>query len=312
MHTPVATGGTPAPLPRKLRAPRWWPAWLGLGVARLLAWLPVPWLLALGCLLGELFRAASASRRRVVRINLRLCFPQMTEAERRRLARAHFRALGMGASEMLVAWFVSDRRLRRRVEFEGLQHLRAAQADGRGVLLLTGHFTAMELGCRLVHLAGCPFHGMYRPAESPFVDYWLRRLREARLGLPMVPKQDLKTVIRLLRRGSVVWYGPDQTIGVPGSIFVTFFGVPALTVTATARLAALGRAQVLPYFCVRRRGRYRLVFLPPFTDFPSGDDHADARRVNAFLETAVARAPEQYFWVHRRFKDAPPGCAAPY
>ncbi|MBL6749626.1 MAG: LpxL/LpxP family Kdo(2)-lipid IV(A) lauroyl/palmitoleoyl acyltransferase [Nevskia sp.] len=314
---PTATTAAPAalpprPLPRALLAPRHWPGWLGLGLLRLLALLPLPLLRALGAGLGELFHALVPSRRRIVRINLRLCFPELSEAQRRRLARAHFRALGMGLFEVPVAWFASDRRLRRCTEFVGVEHLRQACADGRGVLLLTGHFSTMELGCRLVHLAGFPFHGMYRRADSAFADYWMCRLREARLGLPMVPKEDLKRIVRLLRRGGLVWYGPDQTLEAANAVFVPFFGQPALTLTATSRLADMGRARVVPYFPQRVNGRYRLVFEPALENFPSGDDTADAARINALLEQAIRQVPEQYFWVHRRFKDGPPGRRDPY
>jgi len=303
---------TPAPVPRALLAPRWWPAWIGLGLLWLLAFLPMPVLRGIGAGLGELFHLLVPSRRRIVRINLRLCFPELDEKTRRRLAREHFRALGVGFLEIPLAWFASDARLRRSVEFVGAEHLRAAQADGSGVLLLTGHFTTMELGCRLVHLAGFPFHGMYRRADNQFADYWMCRLREARLGLPMVPKEDLKRIVRLLRRGGRVWYGPDQTIEAANATFVPFFGEPVLTLTATSRLAEMGKARVVPYFPQRHGGRYRVVFGPALENFPGGDDTADAARINQLLEDAIREVPEQYFWVHRRFKDGPPGRRDPY
>lgn len=299
------------PVPRALLAPRWWLAWIGLGLLWLLSWLPLPLVRLLGCAAGEALHALVASRRRVVRINLRLCFPELDEHARRRLAHAHFRSLGMGFFELPIAWFASGARLRRCTEFVGAEHLRAAQADGSGVLLLTGHFSTMELGCRLVALAGFPFHGMYRPADNPFADYWMRRLREAQLGLPMVPKDDLKHIVRLLRGGARVWYGPDQTLEVRATAFIDFFGIPALTLTATSRLARMGRCKVVPYFPQRIggwwNGRYRVVFKPALDAFPSGDDVADARRINALLEDAIRVVPEQYFWIHRRFKDGPSG-----
>lgn len=302
----------PASLPRELLAARYWPAWLGLGLLWLLAFVPAPLLRAVGAGLGELFHLLVPSRRRIVRINLRLCFPEADEPARRKLARAHFRALGIGLLEIPLAWFASDARLRRKVEFVGTEHLRAAQADGSGVLLLTGHFTTMELGCRLVHLAGFPFHGMYRRADNMFADYWMCRLREARLGLPMVPKEDLKRIVKLLRGGGRVWYGPDQTIEAANAVFVPFFGEPVLTLTATSRLAQMGRARVVPYFPQRHGGRYRVVFGPALENFPCGDDTADAARINQLLEEAIREVPEQYFWVHRRFKDGPPGRRDPY
>jgi KDO2-lipid IV(A) lauroyltransferase len=302
----------PRPLPRALLAPRYWPGWIGLGLLWLLALLPLPLLRLLGAGLGELFHALVPSRRRIVRINLRLCLPELTEEQRRRLARRHFRALGMGLFEVPVAWFASDRRLRRVSQIVGAEHMRQARADGSGILLLTGHFSTMELGCRLVHLAGFQFHGMYRRADNAFADYWMCRLREARIGLPFVPKEGLKAIVRLLRRGAAIWYGPDQTLEAANAVFVPFFGVPALTLTATSRLAAMGRAKVVPYFPQRVGGRYRLVFLPALENFPSGDDTADAARINLLLEQAIRQVPEQYFWVHRRFKDGPPGRRDPY
>lgn len=267
---------------------------------------------ALGMLLGDLFHAVSPSRRRIVRTNLRLCFPEMGDDARRRLARAHFRALGIGLFELPLAWFASDRRLRSITTFEGMEHLRAAEAAGGGMLLLTGHFTTMELGCRLVRLAGFPFHGMYRPADNLFVDYWMRRLRESRVGRPMVPKEDLRQIVRALRQGERVWYAPDQALEVANTEFVDFFGQPARTLTATSRLAQMGRACVVPYFPKRINGRYHISFLPALENFPSGDEAADARRINALLESVIRLAPEQYFWVHRRFKDGPPDRPDPY
>lgn len=304
------------PIPKALYAPRYWLAWLSLGLLRLLALLPLPVMLGLGALLGELFHLLVPSRRRIVRINLRLCFPELDDATRRKLGRRHFRALGMGLFEMALCWFASDRWLRRRVTFEGLEHLHAAQVRGCGILLLSGHFTTMELGCRLVQVSGHRFHAMYRPADNAFFDYWIRRLRDAAIGLPMIPKNDLKGIVRCLRKGATVWYGPDQALETPSALFVDFFGQPVLTLTATSRLAEMGRAVVLPYFPQRigpwYRSRYRVVFKPPLENLPSGDDAADARRVNVLLEEAIRAVPEQYFWVHRRFKDGPPGRSDPY
>lgn len=300
------------PVPRALRSPRWWPAWVGLGLMRLVACLPMSLTRALGMMLGDMFHALSPARRRIVRTNLRLCFPEMGDDARRRLARAHFRALGIGLFELLLAWFASDRRLRRVTSYEGVEHLQAAEAAGGGTLLLTGHFTTMELGCRLAHLAGLRFHGMYRHADNLFVDYWMRRLRESRVDHPMFPKDDLRQIVRTLRQGGQVWYAPDQALEVANTRFVDFFGQPARTLTATSRLAQMGHARVVPYFPQRRHGRYHIVFLPALENFPSDDEVADARRINALLESAIRAVPEQYFWVHRRFKDGPPGQTDPY
>jgi KDO2-lipid IV(A) lauroyltransferase len=301
-----------APLPRALLHPRWWLAWTLLGIGRALCWLPVSWLLAIGSGIGWVVWRVLPSRRRIVRINLRLCFPELDEATIVRLVEGHFRALGMGLFEALLAWLAPDAKLRDLVEVRGIEHLDAAHADGSGVLLLTGHFTQLEIAARGICLEKRPFHAMYRPADNKFVDWWMHRWRAQRSGRPALPKDDLKSLLRALRTGNAVWYGPDQTLEVPGTIFVPFFGVPTLTLTATAKLATLGRAKVVPFFGKRINGRYIVTVHPALENFPSGDDQADARRINALIEDAVLKCPEQYFWTHRRFKHRPPGAADVY
>jgi KDO2-lipid IV(A) lauroyltransferase len=278
-----------------------------VGLAKLLALLPVPWLVAMGGMLGRLFGRVVHSRRRVVATNLQLCFPELPDAERERMVEAHFAALGAGLLETAAAWFAPGRYFRGIGELVGLENLQAATADGSGALLLTGHFTTLEIGARYLCLAGVKFHAMYRPLDNPLLDYWMHRWRQDRSGLPALPKDDLRAIVRALRRGGSIWYGPDQTIEAQNAVFVPFFGVPALTLTATARLAQMGRAKVVPFFPERRNGRYRVTILPALENFPSGDDAADARRINELIEQAVRRCPEQYFWVHKRFKYQPDG-----
>jgi Kdo2-lipid IVA lauroyltransferase/acyltransferase len=293
-------------------APHYWPTWLGVGLLRLLCLLPVPALVRLGEGIGWLFGRLVPSRRHVVRTNLRLCFPQQDEAARERDVDAHFRALGAGIFEACLAWWASDERLLRHGEIVGLEHLDRATADGSGALLLTGHFTTLELGARYILVAGRPFHAMYRPIKNPLMDYLMHRWRSAIATLPAVPREDLRGLVRALREGRLVWYGPDQTLDRREGVFVPFFGVPALMVTATSRIAQMGRARVVPYFPERVGSRYRITFLPALENFPSGDDQADAARVIGAIEEGVRRARTQYFWVHRRFKVRPPGEPGPY
>jgi len=292
--------------------PRYWPAWLGVGLLRLLCLLPLPWLVRLGEGIGWLFGHLARSRRGIVRVNLRACFPKLAEAALERRVNAHFRALGAGIFEACLAWWASDARLRRHGEVIGLEHLERALADGSGVLLLTGHFTTLELGARYLLVAGQPFHAMYRPIKHPLMDFLMHRWRSAIATLPALPRDELRPLVRALREGRRVWYGPDQTLDRREGVFVPFFGVPVLMVTATSRIAQLGRARVVPYFPQRIGTRYRITLLPALDNFPSGDDAADAARVIRAIEDGVRAAPEQYFWVHRRFKVRPPGAAALY
>lgn len=287
-------------------APRYWPTWLGIGVLKALSLLPLPLLLALGEGIGWLAGRLWQKRRHVVRVNLKLCFPELAGAALEREVDAHFKALGAGIFEACLAWWASDERLRQYGEVVGLEHLDAAMANGTGALLLTGHFTTMELAARFIALHR-DFHAMYRPINNGLIDYFMHRWRQRRSGLPALPREDLRGLVRALREGRAIWYGPDQTLDFRNSVFVPFFGVPTLTITATARLAQMGRCKVVPYFPARVNGRYRVTFYPALDNFPSGDDAADARRINAAMEDGIRAAVPQYFWVHRRFKWRPPG-----
>jgi KDO2-lipid IV(A) lauroyltransferase len=297
---------TAPPFQARFLGPRHWPAWLGFGVLRLLCLLPVPVLLGLGEGIGWLVGRLWQKRRYVVRVNLKLCFPRIEGAALEREIDAHFKALGAGLFEACLAWWASDARLRKYMDVVGLEHLDAAMAGGTGVLLLTGHFTTLELGARRVAMER-PFHAMYRPLNNPLVDYVMHHWRQARAGLPALPRDDLRALVKALRQGRAIWYAPDQTLDFRNSVFVPFFEVPALTITATSRLAQMGRARVVPYFPERVNGRYRVTFQPALDDFPGPDETVDAARINRVIEDGIRRAPAQYFWVHRRFKWRPPG-----
>lgn len=295
------------PFRAALLSPRWWPTWLAIGLVRALTWLPIAVQLALGAGLGRLAGQFARSRREVVRTNLRMCFPQMPEAEREALIGAHFAALGRGLFETALAWFASDRRLLSRFEFEGREHLDAALASGQGLLLLTGHFSTLEIGARIVVASGgLPFHAMYRPYDNELMDFFMHRWRERRSGRPALPRDDLRKLVRALRNGGAIWYAPDQTLDTE-AVFAPFLGVPTTSLTATARLAKMGRARVLPFMPQKTASGWKVRFLPMLEDFPSGDDLADATRVNEALEAGVRAAMPEYFWIHKRFKRRPPG-----
>lgn len=309
-----ALPGHAPPFRAQYLAPRNWPVWLVLGLMRLLHLLPIRAQLAFGEALGRVLGRLAPSRRRIVLANLAVAFPALDAAARERMADSHFAALGRGVFEAAIAWWSSDARLRDLGEVQGVEHLRAAQAGGVGALLLTGHFTTLELGARLLCLAGVDFHAMYRPYESGLMDYFMHRWRERRSRLPALPRDELRSLVKALRGGAAVWYAPDQTLDARISVFVPFFGKNVATITATGKLARLGRAAVVPYFpAYLGRGRYRVTVEPALSHFPGADETADAARINAVLEQGIRQhAPAEYFWVHRRFKQVPPGEADIY
>lgn len=297
----------PPTAPRFL-SPRYWHTWLGLGLLRISLLLPYPLMLALGRGLGGLLYHIAAKRRHVAQTNLRLCFPDLSEQERNRLARESFIAAATSLFEGALSWWGSDVRLKKLYRIEGLEHLEQARSDGKGVLLLGGHYTTLEISGRFLayHVEG--LQPIYKPAKNPLFEAVMAGSRK-RLFDDLVPSSDLRRIVRNLKQGKVMWYAPDQDFGRRQSVFAPFFGFPTATLTTTARLAKLSGAPVVPYYSERLPGSegFLVKLLPPLEGFPSGDDLADATRTNEILETQIARVPEQYLWLHKRFKTRPEG-----
>lgn len=291
-------------------SPRNWPTWLGIGAMALLARLPWIWQRALGRGIGCLLHAGMRERRAIAARNLQICFPELDDAARARLLRAHFTALGIALFEFGRAWWGSIAPFRRNMVLEGLEHVEAARAGGRGVIIVSGHFTTLEAAARLM-CERIPVAGMYRPHAQPAMEWAVLRGR-LRYGVAMFPKQDVRGVVRHLKRGGLLWYAPDQDPSRGDAAYVPFFGHPAHSLTSTHQLARMSGAAVMLFQHARRDdGGYTLRFQPMLEDFPSRDATADTTRVMAGVETMVRAAPEQYLWIHRRFKRQPSG-VSPY
>lgn len=289
-----------------------WPGWLALGLLRGASALPIPWQIGLGRALGRLAYTFTPSRRHIARVNVGICFRDWSEQAREGLVRAHFEALGAGLFETACGWWASDRRLARIGEVRGIEHLQRALEAGRGALLLSGHFTTLEISARLLAMRH-PISVMYRPHENPVIEHALHSNRSAHV-LEVIAREDGRGMLKALRANHAVWYAPDQSFKGRHSVLAPFCGEPAGTHTATARLAAMRQVPVLPFFGRRVPGpalRYEAEIGPALDGFPSGDLVADTTRVNAIIEAAARRAPEQYFWLHRRFKKRP-GLPDPY
>jgi KDO2-lipid IV(A) lauroyltransferase len=269
--------------------------------------------MGLGTGLGNLLHALMGSRRRVAEINVSLTQPELSPAERDTLVRAHFRNVGRALFESALSWWGSDARLQPMVEIEGLENLQRASAEGHGVILLSAHFTCFELGARMLS-AHHKFQYIYKPQrKNPLFEAYTTSLRLKHF-LRAVPHRDLRGMARGLKQQRTCWYLPDQDFGHKNCVFAPFMGVPASTVTATSRLATMTGARIVPFFPLRREdGKgYTLHLLPALEEFPSGDDFADAQRVNEAIGEFVRKAPEQYLWIHKRFKSRPEGEANPY
>lgn len=288
-----------------LLSPRYWPSWAAVGLLRATTLLPFPVALMLGRTLGTVAYWLAPRRRRIARINIDLCFPERPANERRSLVHQHFASLGMGIIETAMSWWAPTEKILRQVEWSGIDHFESAYNQGRGVLLIGAHFTDLEIAGRPL-ASRMDLHVMYRPHENPVLEHIMSASRTRRYG-KAIPRHDTRGLLRSLRNRHVVWYASDQNYGHKGSVFAPFFGVPAATNTATSRIARLTDVPVIPFFSARLPGsaRYLLEFQPLLDNFPSGDDTADATRINLLIEDFARRFPEQYLWVNRRFKDRP-------
>lgn len=265
-----------------------------------------------GRLIGRLAYRLAQRRRHIAEVNIRLCFPELDARAQTRLVKTHFLSLGQGVMETALCWWGRDSQLRDHYTLIGERHLSAALARGKGVILLSAHFTTLELGGRLLARQH-PFHVLYRPHKNPLFETVMQRARTRRFE-KAIPRDDTRALLSSLKQNRAVWYAPDQNHGGSQSVFAPLFGIPSSTLTTTSRLAKISGAAVVPFFQMRlpdNRG-YLLTLCPALTNFPGDNPQADAARINYLIETVIREMPEQYLWVHRRFKTRPEGQAYPY
>jgi len=285
--------------------PNYWPTWIMLGLLRLICYLPHRLRLRVGFAIGRAGHRISASRRAITRRNIELCFPDLSAEERNALALAHFEAVGASLIEMGIGRWASDEELVALTRIEGIEHLQKPLSEGIGVILLSAHFTTLELSGRVLKLNSPPYDAVYRANRDPFITEVLRSGREVS-ARRTIEKNDIKSMIRSLRNGTTVWYAPDQSYKGKQSALLPFFGVPAMTNTATNTLGKLGKAVAVPFFPRRLEdGSYVLTLLPAIEGFPSDDPIADTEKYISILEKQIRLCPEQYYWVHKKFKNRP-------
>ncbi|GAB2179901.1 lipid A biosynthesis lauroyl acyltransferase [Denitratisoma sp. agr-D3] len=282
---------------------------LAIALMWLLHWLPFPLLGAMGRAFGLLLWAANRERRRATMTNLRLCFPQRSEAERRRLAQAHFVAFAQTALERNLLWWSSPRRLKRLIQLEGQHHL--AELEGRPMMLLAPHFVGLDMGWTRLCLEQ-DMVTMYSRVKNPAFDAAVLRGRTRFGRQKLLSRQDgLRSIVGAIRAGLPFYYLPDLDYGPRDAVFVPFFGMPAATITAVSRLAKLTGAQVLTVTTRRRANGYTTTIGAPWADFPTADASVDAARMNREIEQALMADGgadlAQYLWSHKRFKTRPAG-----
>jgi len=291
---------------RSYLAPKYWGLWFAIGILRLAAYLPISLIWKIGSALGTLIYRIIPSRRRAARINLKQAYPDLSNEDIDKLNKKAFKSLGISVFEMGIAWFKSDNSLKQQCQIEGQQYLDEAMAKNKGVILLTGHFTTLEMGGRTISFYVDKYNAVFKRAHDPLFNALMVRYR-SRMGDELIETKNVRGIIRGLKKGHATWFGPDQDFADQDIVFTPFLGGIASTLTATAKLAKMTGAAVVPFYPVRlEKGKgYKLIVQPALENFPSDDIEADSARVNKTIENMVYACPEQYLWSHKRFKTQP-------
>jgi KDO2-lipid IV(A) lauroyltransferase len=276
-----------------------------VGVTWLIARLPYAAVLRIGKIFGLGLYHLASKRKAIAMKNLQLCFPEWSDERREEVLRAHFESLGISMFETAFGWWAPKEKLRKLAHAEGLEYLEQARQRGKGIIALSAHTTSLEIGASLMTLFG-PARFVYRPHNDPL---WDRMINDRRMRWTdkSIPRGDVRGMIRTLRDNRLLWYAQDQNTNRREGVFVRFFGHLASTNSATARLVKVTGATVLPFYTVRRDDGtgFNLIFEKPLEDYPTGDLKVDTQRINDLIEGWARKHPEQYFWVHRRFRTRP-------
>lgn len=286
--------------------PKYWLLWLGVGLMRVLCLLPMSWQMKLGAGLGTLVRKLAGSRSNTAKRNLELCFPEMPADEREALFNRNFEETGKAVFDTINAWWWSDERIQKHMTVKGFEHVQQVVDSGQGVILFAVHCLPLEMGGRIFGMC-TPGIGVYRPHNNAVMEY-LQVKGRLRSNKGLVPKRDLRQMVRCLRGAEAVWYTADQDFGRSSAVFIPFFAVPdAATITGATTLAKLGKAKVVPFFVERNADDkgYTMEIMAPLQDFPGEDEVTDAIRGNKVVEELISRNLPQYMWLHRRFKTRP-------
>ncbi|WP_298139465.1 lysophospholipid acyltransferase family protein [Acidiferrobacter sp.] len=294
-------GAHRAPFRWRLLAPRHWPSWMAAAVLRLSLYLPLGVRAGIARGLGGLYYRGNAKRRRIAAINIGLCFPDWSAQRQARAVREHFDLAAFALFHMAIYWWAPERMLDRCLRVVGLEHYEAARAAGRPIIVLHCHCVALEAG--LVLSRYFPYVGFMKPLKDPVFDFVMTRGRERFGGRVFARESGMRPLIRAVKAGFGAAYVPDEDMGPKESVYAPFFGVPAATLPTLGRLARLTDAAIIPCFArLLPDGTSELWLEPPLAGFPTASAVGDATAMNAAIERAVLKMPEQYLWTMKRFK----------
>jgi len=283
------------------------PVWLLLGFLKITSFFSYRSQLKIGRTIGWVIKKLTPNKHTIISTNLKLCFPDKSQHERDQLLNKTYANFGISFIELGLCWWWSDEKLLDLVEIKGMEHLELCKKNNKGIILLTGHFSSLEIAGRLFSLFS-PMQVMYRTQKNRLFDSYLFTQR-SKIFVNTISRKNTRQLIKGIRNKIPTWYAPDQDFSDEQNIFAPFFGIPTATITASARLAKASKAVILPYFSVRKDdgSGYVIHIQKPLENFPTGDELEDATAINRSIENNVRCYPDQYMWLHKRFKTRPEG-----
>ncbi len=280
--------------------PKFLPTWLLIALMRACVWLPFGVQIRLGKWIGGWLYRLLKKRRKIAFINISHCFKDKNPAQVTRLVRQHFEALGVSFFEVANTFYLSDKRLKKRYQIQQTHHLQNALDNHQNIILLVGHFSTMMFAGRIL-AQNFAFADLYRPQNNPLFNHIMQQ-SFTRHGVRLITAKDSKNLIKTLKSGLPIWYAPDQDLGSKNSTMSPFFDASASTINATAKLAKIKNTVVIPLSFYRNKNGYVLRFSSAISHYPSANKLENTTKTNQILQTQILKAPEQYLWIHKRFK----------
>ncbi|AWY00386.1 lipid A biosynthesis acyltransferase [Marinomonas primoryensis] len=290
--------------------PKHWLTWCFMGIAYLLSYLPWSLQQGLGKYLGRLLHLIAKRRRHICDVNLKICYPEMTNIARKALTKAHFESMGKGTIETFSSWFQDQKKFQSRTTFEGQEVVDNVLAKGRGCILISGHFSSLDI-CGSQMPRFMDVHPIYKLQTNPVMNWVMERQRQA-IFSKTIERTNMREVLKSLKQNKAVWYAVDQDYGRKNSVFAPFYGRQCATIAHIGRIANMTNAPVVLYDYGRTKNGYHLS-LTEVENYPSQDDIENATRINELMQAVIEPKKEQYFWTHRRFKtQVIPDTPSPY
>ena len=285
--------------------PKFYPTWILILLMRIGVFIPFQFQVILGKAIGKLIYPFMKKLRETAYSNISNCFPEKKQPQVTLLVKQHFDAIGISLFETANAYYGSDRKIKKLLSINNKHFFSDALKDEGGIILLCSHFMPLMLGSRALLLENT-IANIYRPQNNKLFD---KAMVEGytKNGAVMIKSKDTRSILKAIKNSLPIWYAPDQDLGINNSVFAPLFGIETATASATARLAKNNNTRVIPYSFIRTKHGYEMSFDKPIKNYPSNDPIKDATTTNKILENQIIKAPEQYLWIHRRFKTRPDG-----